>query len=44
MFVGYSAVVIAAKAAQPRAPFWTYVAGRQALDRGGIEKEGADRS
>lgn len=45
MFVGHYAVALAAKAAQPRAPLWTYVAGCQLLDIGwsglvmaGVEK------
>jgi membrane-bound metal-dependent hydrolase YbcI (DUF457 family) len=32
MFVGHYAAAIAAKAAEPRAPLWTYVAGCQLLD------------
>ncbi|HEX8232522.1 MAG TPA: hypothetical protein VF559_04135 [Caulobacteraceae bacterium] len=32
MFVGHYAAAVAAKAADPRAPLWTYVAGAQLLD------------
>ncbi len=45
MFVGHYAAALAAKAAEPRAPLWTYVAGCQLLDigwsgllMGGVEK------
>lgn len=45
MFVGHYAAAMAAKAAEPRAPFWTYVLGCQMLDVGwgvlvstGVEK------
>jgi hypothetical protein len=45
MFVGHYAAALAAKAAEPRAPLWTYVAGCQLLDIGwsslvmaGVEK------
>lgn len=51
MFVGHYAVALAAKAAQPRAPLWTYVAGCQLLDIGwsglvmaGVEKVRFDDS
>lgn len=32
MFVGHYAAALAAKAAQPKAPFWTYVLGAQVVD------------
>ncbi len=32
MFVGHYAAALAAKAAQPKAPFWTYVLGAQLVD------------
>src|SRR4051812_29775081 len=32
MFVGHYAAALAAKAAQPKAPFWTYVLGAQIVD------------
>jgi membrane-bound metal-dependent hydrolase YbcI (DUF457 family) len=32
MFVGHYAAALAAKAVQPKAPFWTYVLGAQVLD------------
>ena len=51
MFVGHYAAALAAKAAEPRAPFWTYVAGCQLLDigwssllMGGVEKMRIDPS
>src|ERR1700760_3632166 len=34
MFVGHYAAALAAKAIEPRAPLWTYVAGCQLLDIG----------
>jgi len=34
MFVGHYAAALAAKAAEPRAPLWTYVAGAQLVDIG----------
>lgn len=49
MFVGHYAASLAAKAWQPRAPLWTYVAGAQLLDIGwsglimaGVEKMRVD--
>lgn len=51
MFVGHCAVALAAKAAEPRAPLWTYVAGCQLMDIGwsalvmaGVEKVRIDPS
>ena len=51
MFVGHYAVALAAKAAEPRAPLWTYVAGCQLMDigwsalvMGGVEKVRVDPS
>ena len=51
MFVGHYAVALAAKAAEPRAPLWTYVAGCQLMDigwsalvMGGVEKVRIDPS
>lgn len=51
MFVGHYAASLAAKAAEPRAPLWTYVIGAQFLDVGwatlvaaGIEKVRVDPS
>ena len=51
MFVGHYAAALAAKAAEPRAPFWAYVAGCQLLDigwssllMGGVEKMRIDPS
>jgi len=51
MFVGHYAAALAAEAAEPRAPFWTYVAGCQLLDIGwsslvmaGVEKVRIDPS
>jgi hypothetical protein len=32
MFVGHYAAALAAKAVQPKAPFWTYVLGAQLVD------------
>jgi hypothetical protein len=49
MFVGHYAAALAAKAAQPKAPFWTYVLGAQLVDvawgglvLAGVEKMGLD--
>jgi hypothetical protein len=49
MFVGHYAAAMAAKAVEPRAPFWTYVAGCQLIDIGwsvlvmaGVEKVSID--
>jgi hypothetical protein len=51
MFVGHYAAALAAKAAEPRAPLWTYVAGCQLMDIGwsvfvmtGVEKVRMDPS
>jgi hypothetical protein len=51
MFVGHYAAALAAKAAEPRAPLWAYVAGCQLLDIGwsglvmaGMEKVRVDPS
>ena len=51
MFVGHYAAALAAKAAEPRAPLWTYVIGCQLLDVGwaglvaaGVERVHADPS
>ena len=51
MFVGHYAASLAAKAAEPRAPLWTYVIGAQFLDVGwailvaaGVEKVRVDPS
>src|SRR4051794_7387762 len=51
MFVGHYAAALAAKAAQPRAPFWTYVLGAQVVDMAwaglilaGVEKMSLDPS
>lgn len=51
MFAGHYAAALAAKAAEPRAPLWTYVAGCQLLDigwaglvAGGVEKVRVDPS
>jgi len=51
MFVGHYAAALAAKAAEPRAPLWTYVAGAQLIDIGwssliiaGVEKVSLDPS
>jgi hypothetical protein len=50
MFVGHYAAAMAAKAAQPKAPLWTYVLGAQLVDvawsglvLAGIEKVSFDR-
>lgn len=49
MFVGHYAAALAAKAVQPKAPFWTYVLGAQLVDvawgglvLAGVEKMGLD--
>jgi membrane-bound metal-dependent hydrolase YbcI (DUF457 family) len=51
MFVGHYAAALAAKAAQPKAPFWTYVLGAQLVDvawaglvLAGVEKISLDPS
>jgi hypothetical protein len=51
MFVGHYAAALAAKAAEPRAPLWTYAAGAQLIDIGwsmlimtGAERVGFDHS
>jgi hypothetical protein len=51
MFVGHYSAALAAKAAEPRAPLWTYVIGCQLLDvawaglvMGGVEKVRIDPS
>jgi hypothetical protein len=51
MFVGHYSAALAAKAAEPRAPLWTYVIGCQLLDVGwgalimtGVEKASVDPS
>jgi hypothetical protein len=51
MFVGHYSAALAAKAAEPRAPLWTYVIGCQLLDVAwagfimtGVEKAGVDPS
>ncbi|MFI4964905.1 MAG: hypothetical protein ACHP9T_06005 [Caulobacterales bacterium] len=51
MFVGHYSAALAAKAAEPRAPLWTYVIGCQLLDvawsalvMGGVEKLRIDPS
>jgi len=51
MFVGHYAAALAARAAEPRAPLWTYVLGCQAMDIAwsslvmlGVEKAGVDHS
>src|SRR5258705_8017886 len=51
MFVGHYSAALAAKAAEPRAPLWTYVIGCQLLDVGwstliitGVEKVRVDPS
>ncbi|HEX7758601.1 MAG TPA: hypothetical protein VF459_03815 [Caulobacteraceae bacterium] len=45
MFMGHYAAALAAKAAEPRAPLWTYVAGAQLLDIGwsSLVMAGAER-
>jgi membrane-bound metal-dependent hydrolase YbcI (DUF457 family) len=45
MFVGHYAAALAAKAAEPRAPLWTYVLGCQLIDVGwsGLIMTGAER-
>ena len=45
MFVGHYAAALAAKAAEPRAPLWTYVAAAQLVDIGwsGLIMTGAER-
>ena len=45
MFVGHYSAALAAKAAEPRAPLWTYVIGCQLLDVGwsGLIMTGAER-
>jgi hypothetical protein len=45
MFVGHYAAALAAKAAEPRAPLWAYVAGAQLIDIGwsGLIMTGAER-
>lgn len=51
MFVGHYAAALAARAAEPRAPLWSYVLGCQAIDiawgaliLAGVEKAGVDPS
>jgi len=51
MFVGHYAAALAARAAEPRAPLWTYVLGCQAIDIvwsgliiAGVEKASVDPS
>src|SRR5688572_6641817 len=51
MFAGHYAAAIAAKAAEPKAPMWTLVAGAQLIDIGwsifiatGIERASSDPS
>ena len=46
MFVGHYAAALAAKAAEPRAPLWTYVIGCQLLDVGwaGLVAAGVERA
>ncbi len=51
MFVGHYAAALAARAAEPRAPLWTYVLGCQAMDIAwssliilGVEKASVDHS
>jgi len=45
MFVGHYAAALAAKAAQPKAPFWTYVLGAQLVDVawGGLVLAGVEK-
>ncbi len=45
MFVGHYAAALAAKAAQPKAPLWTYVLGAQLVDVawGGLVLAGVER-
>lgn len=45
MFVGHYAASLAAKAAEPRAPLWTYVIGAQLIDIGwsGLVMAGVER-
>src|SRR5258705_9871783 len=45
MFVGHYSAALAAKAAEPGAPFWTYVIGAQLLDIGwsGLVMGGVER-
>ena len=45
MFVGHYSAALAAKAAEPRAPLWTYVIGCQLLDVGwsALVMTGAER-
>jgi len=45
MFVGHYAAALAAKAAEPRAPLWTYVAAAQLVDIGwsGLVMAGVER-
>lgn len=46
MFVGHYAAALAARAAEPRAPFWTYVLGCEALDIvwGGLVATGVEKA